>query len=1041
MNEQSTTASTPSTAAEALASLQARVTAGEEYRLRLPAQDSPEKAGPRALVAKIQFFNSSGAAIDGPYKGCFESGKFGQYLYLPTLEVAADVPWSEQSVRAPEAAATIAVSVHRWRASPGLKVAGELQVRGAHQPLLESEHAVAGGFPLRVYVGLADGKHSDRAAVVQVRFLDAAGSEMPGPYAGCNRSERFGEFTYVSTPRESAAEICLVLAAPIGAQRVRLTGHRWKGTAALSLRDPVRVVADVPQGLENTDEWIPVGPEGCTLPVSMPDGVAGRFALLQGEYVAQLDDDEAPAIRLVCEFLDADGSPIFDAGDAGGGVLAERLRVLGSTAEARPYACFIRCPAGAVSARLRAYPGEGARRVALHRHVSLAPLEPLHNTSRMDASAGAAQRLEVRRPAFAEWRLRLTFEGLRKVDPHNRDVELCIFFGDRKVRTLPLVGTDTKVQTGTLRTTGKSLYLKPRPEASGNRGVERLRGSMQILPPVGTESVVVRLTNTSGSEIPHRCLIEPCDQLAEDRLSATSASQGLRLEEASPDAARVMTERLLDLYPEDAAALGGAIDVYRRLGAATQMASVASRALALPKGPGKLRHKARHILASLEEQDPQWSIRIPGNWGGQQRERRQGSPLRVAHLFKTSVPYENTGGAIRCMNMVKFQKQAGMDPMVVTPLGYPGVNISGEPWECDDIEGVPHFRLNGIQRDDLRTIPSTRQLEYGALLTANLLREQGVDLVQASSGYRGYEQALVGLAVARKLGVPFVYEVRSYHEHTWRPMAEWVLESEFTKRRMAQEDRCMHEADAVVTICETMKKGLVARGIPEEKVFVVPNSVDLEKFKPRKLDPQLRTQAGLREGLVTGYISNVSAREGHHVLLRAVALARAGGTDLQCLIVGTGPELEKLKELARALGIADHVVFTGDIPHERIADYYGLIDMFVVPRVADFASDFVTPMKPFEAMALGGAVVVSDRPALREVVEPGVRGLEFRAGDAAHLAEKLQELRLSPELKERLSGAGQQWVKDERSWPTTIRRYEEIYEYAFRAHSSNRSPA
>ena len=139
------------------------------------------------------------------------------------------------------------------------------------------------------------------------------------------------------------------------------------------------------------------------------------------------------------------------------------------------------------------------------------------------------------------------------------------------------------------------------------------------------------------------------------------------------------------------------------------------------------------------------------------------------------------------------------------------------------------------------------------------------------------------------------------------------------------------------------------------------------------------------------------------------------------------------------LGIAEHVVFAGEVPHERIADYYGLIDIFVVPRVADFASDFVTPMKPFEAMALGRLVIVSDRPALREVVEPGVRGVEFRAGDAAHLAERFQQVASAPELKARLIDAGLKWVKESRSWPMTIRNYEEIYDYAFRVHALDRS--
>src|SRR5690606_21249067 len=305
------------------------------------------------------------------------------------------------------------------------------------------------------------------------------------------------------------------------------------------------------------------------------------------------------------------------------------------------------------------------------------------------------------------------------------------------------------------------------------------------------------------------------------------------------------------------------------------------------KGPQleKLHTKARHALAQVRELDTNW-LPTAGLAATVTNPPAEGSGLRVAHLFKTTVPVENTGGAIRCLNIVNFQRKIGMLPMVVTPLGYPDAGGTGRPWERETIDGVPYFRLNGVGRQVLRSVTCTTQLEYTAMLTARLLGEQGVDIVQASSGYRGYEQALVGLAVSRALQVPFVYEVRSYHEHTWRGMTDWLLDADHTRRRFEQENRCMRDADAVVTICETMKQGLVERGIPREKVFVVPNSVDLEKFDEAEPDLELRARLGLGDDLVAGYISNVSAREGHDVLLRAVAQARASGIALKCLVVG-----------------------------------------------------------------------------------------------------------------------------------------------------------
>lgn len=1022
--------------ADPLASKETAAAAGAVYRIRLPASDSASKAGSRALVATVRFLDGEGNEIGGNYPGCFTSDRFGQYIYLPTQAGTGAATWSEQRITAPGPAAAVRVNVYPWRTSSELRIEGELEVSAMSDALFEHEMEIKGGLSYLLHLALADTIHSDRAAVVQILYLDADGVEVPGPYPGCNQSERFGQFTYAATPKPGAESVRLQLQAPDGATRARFLGHRWKGTPALRVADEIRLELTVPPEVAVVEDWLPVQQEGKHLPVALAGGLASRPVLLRGQYVGRNANAGAPALRVVCEYLDVDDRPIPERGEDEQGVIAQPLHLLGATEEIRPFTCFSYCPPGAAKARLRVYPGQGATGAAIHRTLAMTPLQPLENASRLDARMGVEGRTDLRYSAFSEWRLRVVFECMRTVEPDNRDIELCIFFGDRRGHTLEYAGTEYKLHAGTLRRAAKSLYLKPDTGASGDPGVEHLRGVIQVLPPPGAESVVVRLGNHGQSEILYACTVEPFDALAESRLVPASISSAMRMEGDSRDAAELVTNRLLQAHPDDLMVLGGALDVYRRIGDATRMEAVANHVMAHPKPGGKLKFKARHILASLLEQDPHWSIRVPGTWQGQQRVRAPDSPLRVAHLFKTSLPYENTGGAIRCLNIVKFQKKIGMEPMVVTPLGYPGMNLSGAPWEREDVEGVPHFRLNSVQRDDLRTIPSTRQLEYTALLTANLLREQGVDVVQASSGYRGYEQALVGQAVARKLGVPFVYEVRSYHEHTWRPMAEWVLESEFTRRRMAQEDRCMREADAVVTICETMKEGLVARGIPEEKVFVVPNSVDLDKFQPIDPDPQLREQIGLREGLVAGYISNISAREGHHVLLRAVAQVRASGVDLQCLIVGSGPELENLKGLAADLGIARHVVFTGDVPHEDISRYYALIDVFVVPRVADFASDFVTPMKPFEAMALGLPVLISDRPALREVVEPSVRGAEFKAGCVASLAHELVELAESAEKRNAFALAGRQWVEEHRSWRTTIARYLKVYAHAQR-HADN----
>lgn len=1025
--------------AESVASLDTPVVAGTEYRVQLPAIDSAQAAGARALVARVRFLDSAGSEIDGAYKGCFASERFGQFIYLSTTVDSAPDRWSEQRMLAPADAVSLRVDVYAWKASPELSIVGPLrvapvQVQSRDDALFERQYELNGGLEHHLFMALSDPQHSDRAAVLQIRYMDEAGFELPGPYDGCSDSERFGQYVYVGTPKPGASEVRIAVQPPDAAVRLAVKAYRWKGSRALKLAREPRLQCGIPLGTQATRNWRKVEAEGLVQDVALPAEASGQSVLIEGLYFVRHPRADASALRMVCEFLDGDDRPLLGRPGEDAGILADPAHALGRTVEAQPFKCLAWCPPGAVSARLRFYPEDGAANPLVSQNVTVAPLGTIGGADRLTNRLAASGSLRMKAEVFPEWRLRISFEGLVSFEPRLEDIELGISFMDANERAIALTGIDTKVNAGTLRRVGDTLYLKLEPAASDVSAIAWLRGVLQMLPPVNANKVVITLTNTSDSEIPFACGVEPCDALAESRLEPDSAYSAMRVEPHSREAAQTMVDLLLEKHPDHTSVLAGSLDVYRRLGEATRLEIIASRALTSPKSSGKLRHKARHILASLQEQDPHWRIDVPGAWQGQPERQREGQALRVAHLFKTTVPYENTGGAIRCLNIVKFQKQIGMSPLVVSPLGYPGRNITGEPWTIEDVAGVPHYRLSGISRDDLRTIPSTAQLEYTALLTANLLREQGVDLVQASSGYRGYEQALVGSAVARKLDVPFVYEVRSYHEHTWRPMAEWVLQAEFTQRRMAQENRCMCEADAVVTICETMKQGLVERGIDERKIFVVPNSVDLEQFQPEEPDLQLKERLGLRGKAVAGYISNLSEREGQHVLLRAVAKARYSGVDISCLIVGAGSQSERLRELAFNLGISEHVVFTGEVPHDEIAKYYALIDIFVVPRVPDFASDFVTPMKPFEALAMSRAVVISDRPALLEVVEPGVRGLCFRTGDVEQLAGLLQTLSESPSTREQYGRAGRAWIEQDRSWLKTIRIYEEVYRAAQATH-------
>jgi glycosyltransferase involved in cell wall biosynthesis len=227
---------------------------------------------------------------------------------------------------------------------------------------------------------------------------------------------------------------------------------------------------------------------------------------------------------------------------------------------------------------------------------------------------------------------------------------------------------------------------------------------------------------------------------------------------------------------------------------------------------------------------------------------------------------------------------------------------------------------------------------------------------------------------------------------------------------------------------------MVERGISREKITVVPNGIDPAAFGEVERDEALRRELRLDGRFAVGYVGNLDHwREGMDVLISAVAeLHRRGRTEVAGLIVGDGTGREGLEAHARRIGIAEHVRFTGRVPHDVVPRYYAQFDLFLNPRVEERAARYITPLKPYEAMAVGLPVLVSDLPALTEIVDPPHRGHAARAGDRVALADAIEALVDDPPERARIARAGREWVRTERTWAGNGDRYREAYERVLR---------
>jgi PEP-CTERM/exosortase A-associated glycosyltransferase len=232
----------------------------------------------------------------------------------------------------------------------------------------------------------------------------------------------------------------------------------------------------------------------------------------------------------------------------------------------------------------------------------------------------------------------------------------------------------------------------------------------------------------------------------------------------------------------------------------------------------------------------------------------------------------------------------------------------------------------------------------------------------------------------------------------------------------------------VFTICEGLRRDIVARGIPEAKVTVIPNAVDIESFTPSgKPDLDLKDQLGLTGCTVLGFIGSFYAYEGLDLLIEALPTILKGKPDVRVLLVGGGPQDAALKAQVAAFGLQDQVVFTGRVPHAEVQRYYDLVDLLVYPRHSMRLTELVTPLKPLEAMAQGRLLLASDVGGHQELIRDGETGRLFRAGSASALAEAALDLLNAPDSWPALRSAGRRFVEAERNWAVSVSHYPSAY--------------
>jgi len=399
-----------------------------------------------------------------------------------------------------------------------------------------------------------------------------------------------------------------------------------------------------------------------------------------------------------------------------------------------------------------------------------------------------------------------------------------------------------------------------------------------------------------------------------------------------------------------------------------------------------------------------------------------GDGVRILHILDHSIPL-HSGYTFRTRNILQEQRALGWETVHIT--GSKHLNPSGLE---EDVEGF-HFYRTLAADGFLDRLPVLNQLAVVNTLSARLdevVAKESPDILHAHSPSLN---GLAALRVGRRRGIPVVYECRAFWEDAavdHGSCSEGGLRYRLTR---ALETLVFRRADAVTTICEGLRSDILGRGVPADRVTVIPNAVDVERFNlHRQKDSALTRQLGLENTRVLGFIGSFYAYEGLSLLLEAMPLVLARMPDVRLLLVGGGPQESALQRQAKEMGVEDKVVFTGRVPHDQVQQYYDLVDILVYPRLPMRLTDLVTPLKPLEAMAQGRIVLASDVGGHKELIHDGDNGNLFRAGDPESLVNAILTILKNPDDWPRMQTAGRQFVERERNWPASVTRYKAVYE-------------
>lgn len=407
--------------------------------------------------------------------------------------------------------------------------------------------------------------------------------------------------------------------------------------------------------------------------------------------------------------------------------------------------------------------------------------------------------------------------------------------------------------------------------------------------------------------------------------------------------------------------------------------------------------------------------------------------MNVLHLLYQSFP-SLSGYSVRSHNILKFQNKyinaialTDLNNYYKSQLDYiDHVNYYRYPkdWLYKILSKRNHFILR--KGRSLYYKFNTEILKKQKPLLKKLVSLKEIDIIHTHSDI---PFGKIGLSIAREFNIAFIFEIRGFMEETLVATGKIKKNSSSYFKYQKKRNKLAKASDLIITLGKNMKKRLIELGLNHNKIKVVPNGIDTEKFHPLPENKELKNQLSLSRSFVIGYIGNIRPFEGIELMIQACDILKKKNIEIKIVLIGNAiPQyMNTLIRIAKEKGIENNIEYLGPVPYRKISRYYSIIDIIVIPRLELDVSKLVTPLKPLEGMAMEKVVITSELPALCELVKPGISGDLFKVGDPYSLAKKIQYYKENKEELRKLGKKARNYVKDHFDWDLIINRYRKIY--------------